>query len=60
MDFLAPTFEAFLAAFEALFYDERFKSEEEYLIDPAATVIINAGYEEVYLFGAIGGGFVQC
>jgi hypothetical protein len=50
-DFLAPNFEAFLKAFEELFYNESFRPNEEYLIDPAATVIINAGWEEVYLFG---------
>lgn len=56
-DLLAPNFEAFLEAFEKLFCNERFRSNEEDLIDPTATVIINARWEEVYLFG---GGGAKC
>jgi hypothetical protein len=41
-DFLAPNFEALLQAFEELFYNERLITDEDYLIDPAATVIVNA------------------
>jgi hypothetical protein len=50
-DFLAPSFEEFLCVWELLFYDcsaEWKEGREGFLIDPDATVIVNAGFEEVY------------
>jgi len=55
-ELVVPSYEAFLLVWEALFYndydDEDGGGKEEWLIDPDAALIINAGIEEVYLFSS--------
>jgi hypothetical protein len=51
-DFLAPSYEAFLLVWEEMFYNARWSWRQgEFLIDPDATLIVNAGFEEMVLFG---------
>jgi hypothetical protein len=51
-DFLAPSYEAFLLVWEETFYNHTWRyKQEEWLIDLDATLIVNAGLEEVVLFG---------
>lgn len=48
-DFVAPRFEAFVGLFADPFYLEKIKPVEEYMLDVSATLVINAGFEEVFI-----------